>query len=93
MARSGLPSPLKSAVASEKAPVGTPNLTAGWKEPSPLPSKTETAPLVVSATAKSGKVSLLRFPSVRGKIVALESLRGAIWASASGCYACRLVVA
>ena len=52
-ARSGLPSPLKSPTATEEGPPPAAKLTAGLKEPLPMPSSTLMVESLALATARS----------------------------------------
>ena len=61
-ARSGLPSPLRSPIATENGFEPTAKSVFAPKEPTPVPRRTETFLLWKFATAKSGSPSPFRSP-------------------------------
>ena len=61
-ARSGLPSPLRSPIATDTGPESTGIWGVRMKPPLPLPSSTDTVPEVWLATTRSGLPSPLRSP-------------------------------
>src|SRR5437867_1462718 len=86
-ARSGLPSPLKSAIATDQGVMPTAKVCAGWKVPSPLPSSTETVLARELASARSCTPSLLKSPTATDTGVApdtksLWAMNETVWAEA-----------
>ena len=61
-ARSNLPSPLRSPIATEEGPLPVPKSAFGPNDPSPAPSRTETAYEPQQAVAKSSLPSPSRSP-------------------------------
>ncbi len=76
VAKSDLPSPLKSPTATERGLLPTVKLVAGAKLPVPVPNSTETLLLLPFATAKSDLPSPLKSPDqvMSGCIGALDGL-------------------
>src|SRR3989442_717044 len=58
-----MPSPLKSPTATDRGFLPTVKVRAAWKDPSPLPSSTETESEPALATARSGTPSPLKSPT------------------------------
>jgi hypothetical protein len=77
-ARSGMPSPLKSATATEAGVVPTPKFVAMPKVPVPLPNRIDTVAELPFATARSTMVSPLKSPTAteRGLAPTLKFVAG-----------------
>ena len=62
-ARSNLPFPSKSAIATARGVVPTAKSDLGWKVPSPFPTRTDTVFAPAFAVTRSGLPSLFRSPT------------------------------
>src|SRR5262249_3535943 len=82
-ARSGMPSPLRSATTTCRGRLPTGRFTAGWNEPSPLPSSTLTEFPLVLAVTRSGVPSPLRSADATARAGAGGELRGEVEAAAA----------
>src|SRR6266849_2935062 len=86
-ARSSLPSPLTSPAATKLGLMPPPKARAAWKDPSPLPSSTETVLALSLATARSSLPSPLKSPAatdagVAPDVKSLGAMNDTVWADA-----------